>query len=161
MDGRWMRGAVTRAIAPSSILVLVLAAAACSSSSPPAGGQTGSTSASPVAASTTAETPSATDTVSSGLSGTWEGTYDGTHQGTFTLDWQQSGSKLTGTIDLSSVGKLPIDGNVNGDTISFGTVGSTAIQYSGSVSGDSMSGSYKVAGGGGSGSGSWSARRTS
>ena len=37
-----------------------------------------------------------------------------------------------------------INGTVNGGTISFGTVGSQAITYSGSVSGDSMSGTYKV-----------------
>jgi hypothetical protein len=47
---------------------------------------------------------------------------------------------------------------VNGDAISFGTVGSgTAITYSGTVSGNSMSGTYKVNGQGG---GPWSATKS-
>jgi hypothetical protein len=48
---------------------------------------------------------------------------------------------------------------VQGDTIRFGTVGSQAITYSGSVSGSSMSGTYQV--GSGAGSGSWSAAKAS
>ena len=36
------------------------------------------------------------------LSGTWSGQYSGGYNGTFTLNWTQSGSKLTGTIKLSS-----------------------------------------------------------
>jgi hypothetical protein len=47
---------------------------------------------------------------------------------------------------------------VQGGAIQFGTVGSAAITYSGSVSGNSMSGTYQVANGG---SGSWSASKTS
>jgi hypothetical protein len=46
-------------------------------------------------------------------------------------------------------------------TISFGTVGSQAITYSGSVSGDSMSGTYKVQTPNGSVGGSWSATKGS
>ena len=95
------------------------------------------TSTAPAATSAAAETGD--------LSGTWSGQYDGTFQGTFVLDWQQSGSNLSGTIELSSgSGTDDINGTVNGGTISFGTVGSQAITYSGSVSGDSMSGTYKV-----------------
>ncbi len=138
------------------MITLALAAAACGGTSS-ATGTTGSGGASPVATVTATGASGSGDTMSHALSGTWAGTYRGSYQGTFTLEWRQSGSKLTGTIDLSSVGKLPIDGTVNGDTISFGTVGSTAIRYSGSVSGNSMAGSYTVAGGG---SGSWSAHRS-
>jgi hypothetical protein len=47
---------------------------------------------------------------------------------------------------------------VNGNAITFGTVGSTVITYTGTVSGDSMSGTYQV---GGSQHGTWSAHRTS
>jgi len=46
---------------------------------------------------------------------------------------------------------------VNG-TIRFGTVGSLAITYSGSVSGNSMSGTYQV---GGSNGCPWSASKVS
>ena len=42
----------------------------------------------------------------------------------------------------------------NGASIQFGTVGSTAITYAGTVSGSSMSGNYQV---GGSAGGPWSA----
>jgi len=92
------------------------------------------------------------------LSGTWSGKYSGAYHGTFTLHWKQSGSKLSGTIKLSTQSaKLPVNGSVRGSTIRFGTVGSAVITYSGSVSGKSMSGSYHTPGGGGS----WNAHKTS
>ena len=135
---------------------LVLALGACSSSSSDSG-STSSTSAPPTSTAPAA-TSAAADTGE--LSGMWSGQYDGTFQGTFVLDWQQSGSKLSGTIELSDgSGSLDINGTVNGGTISFGTVGSQAITYSGSVSGDSMSGTYEVQSGGGSAGGSWSATK--
>ena len=91
------------------------------------------------------------------LTGTWSGTYGGAYHGTFTLHWTQSKSRLTGTIKLSSVGRTNITGSVRGSTIRFGTVGNAnAITYSGSVSGKSMSGTYKTGGAGGS----WSAHKT-
>jgi hypothetical protein len=94
------------------------------------------------------------------LSGTWNGQYSGAYTGTFKLTWQQNSSTLSGTIELSTAGTLPIHGTVQGSSIHFGTVGSTAIMYSGSVSGNSMSGSYQVqAGGNGTQNGTWSASR--
>ena len=36
------------------------------------------------------------------LSGTWSGTYSGAYHGSFTLNWKQSGSSLSGTIELSN-----------------------------------------------------------
>ena len=93
------------------------------------------------------------------LTGKWSGNYRGTFSGTFTLNWTQKGSKLTGVINLSTGGKVPLNGTVTGNRISFGTVGSTAVTYTGSVSGDTMSGSYHV-GGGTAGSGTWSAHRS-
>jgi hypothetical protein len=93
------------------------------------------------------------------LSGSWKGRYSGAYTGTFVLRWAQSTSKLTGTIDLSTApGAVTINGTVAGGRIQFGTVGSQAITYTGTVSGSSMSGHYKVAGGAG-GSGTWSATR--
>jgi hypothetical protein len=95
---------------------------------------------------------------SSPLSGTWSGSYSGAYHGTFTLHWTQSGPQLSGTIKLSTQSsKVSLKGTVRGSTIRFGTVGSAAITYSGSVSGKSMSGSYHAPGGGGS----WSAHKTS
>ena len=82
----------------------------------------------------------------SSLTGTWSGKYSGTFRGTFSLQWTQSGSRLNGTIKLSSTrgGKVPLNGSVRANAIRFGTVGSAAITYIGSVSGKSMSGSYKT-----------------
>ncbi|HVP75675.1 MAG TPA: hypothetical protein VMS63_06605 [Gaiellaceae bacterium] len=96
-------------------------------------------------------------TLSGPLSGTWSGHYSGGYNGMFTLVWTQSGSKLTGTIKLSSPsGTYSINGSVHGGAIQFGavTVGAT---YKGSVSGTSMSGTYQASPRGGF----WSAKKTS
>jgi hypothetical protein len=116
---------------------------------------TGGASSSPTAAATTSPSALVNGTA---LSGKWSGQYSGTYSGTFTLNWQQTGSDLSGSITLSSpAGTLPINGTVNGSAIQFGTVGGPGITYTGSVSGNSMSGSYQTPAGGGS----WSANKTS
>ena len=94
------------------------------------------------------------------LSGSWNGRYGGSFSGTFKLTWTQSGSKLTGSITLSAPpSTLDINGTINGNKISFGTVGSAAISYTGSEQqGTVMEGSYTV---GGSGGGSWGASKAS
>lgn len=91
------------------------------------------------------------------LAGTWSGHYSGAFSGTFTLHWKQSGSRLSGSIALSNPrGKYGIGGSVHGSAITFGAVGAGAT-YTGSVSGKSMSGSYKTP----KGPGTWSAHKTS
>lgn len=113
------------------------------------------------AASSAAPASSAAAADSGALSGTWSGQYGGSYQGTFTLNWQQSGSSLSGQITLSAPAQtLPINGTVNGGSIQFGTVGSTAITYSGSVSGSSMSGTYKVGTDSDAQGGNWSASKS-
>ena len=85
------------------------------------------------------------------LSGRWSGQYSGRFNGTFRLSWKQSRAKLTGTIKLSNPrSTLSIRGVVSHNTIEFGDVG--GVLYSGSVVGDSMSGTYRIprVGGGGS-----------
>jgi hypothetical protein len=97
------------------------------------------------------------------LSGKWAGTYSGSFSGTFKLAWTQSRHSLGGTIMISGFNNVPtsIHGNVQGATIRFGTVGSEAITYSGSVSGQSMSGTWKMQAAGRSmGGGSWSASKS-
>jgi hypothetical protein len=110
-----------------------------------------------------ARTATAPPTTPGGLSGTWSGQYGGAFQGTFTLTWQQSGANLSGSITLSApAATLNITGTVEGSAIRFGTVGSTGITYSGSVSGNSMSGTYQTqAANGSTVSGPWSATKAS
>ena len=91
------------------------------------------------------------------LAGTWSGAYSGTFSGTFTIHWRQTRSTLRGSIALSRPkGTYTITGSVSGSKIRFGAVGAGAT-YTGSVSGSSMSGSYKTAQGGGT----WSAKKGS
>jgi hypothetical protein len=91
------------------------------------------------------------------LAGTWSGKYSGAYSGTFRLHCTQSGSKLRGSIALSHPkGTYPISGSVHGSAITFGAVGAGAT-YTGSASGQSMSGSYKTA----KGVGKWSAHKSS
>jgi hypothetical protein len=134
-------------------LVAMMAVGCSSSSSTPS-----STSTPPVSTAPNSEQPSNTGVATGGLSGTWSGQYSGASQGTFTLTWQQSGSKLNGTITLSDGGvTLPINGTIDGSDIRFGTVGSLGVTYSGTVSGNSMSGTYQSQ----TGNGPWSAAKTS
>jgi len=147
-----------RPLAAALLTVLALIAIGCSKSSTTEQTGTPAVSSPPAAVSPTEASPASSPPATAGeLSGTWSGTYSGTFNGTFTLKWSQTGPALKGTIDLSTAGTVPINGAVTGNTIAFGTVGSTAITYTGTVSGDSMSGTYHVAGGG---SGDWSATRT-
>lgn len=146
--------------------------AACSSSkgtatnstAPPAATTTAATSAPPVgsAASTPLSAPPSSPSAAGALdlSGTWNGKYSGAFSGTFVLKWTQASGKLTGTINLSTApGALPINGTVVGGHIQFGTVGSTAITYTGAVSNGAMSGNYKVAGNAAA-TGSWTATKS-
>lgn len=90
------------------------------------------------------------------LAGTWVGSYSGAFSGTFRFTWAQTGTTLTGSIHLSNpVGKYGITGKVGRKGgISFGVVGAGAT-YTGTVSGNSMSGSYKSP----QGNGTWSAHK--
>jgi hypothetical protein len=66
---------------------------------------------------------------------------------------------LKGTIKLTpSPQTEDLTGVLVGSKIIFGTVGSLAITYTGTVSGPSMSGTYKIAGG--HGSGHWGASKS-
>ena len=82
----------------------------------------------------------------SSVSGTWKGSYSGSFSGTFKLTWKQTKSNLSGTIMISAFSNVPtsIHGTLQGTSIHFGTVGSQSITYSGSVSGSSMSGTWKL-----------------
>ena len=141
------------------LATLALVAIGCSSSNNTEPTATSAATSPPAVATPSVSSPASSPTAAAGeLSGTWSGKYSGAYNGTFTLTWTQKGPALKGTINLSTAGTLNINGAVTGNTIAFGTVGSTAITYTGTVSGDSMSGTYQVAGSGG---GPWSATKTS
>lgn len=144
-------------------VVATLTVVSCSSSG--SGNESTSSAAAGPSTSSSAPPPSTEGATSTGppaagsLTGNWTGSYHGAFDGTFTLHWTQTGPALVGTINLSTAGTVPLRGTVTDGQINFGTVGSTVITYTGSVSGDSMSGDYQVAGGTG-GTGSWSAHRS-
>ena len=93
------------------------------------------------------------------LGGTWSGNYHGgKFSGSFTLNWTQSGGKLTGSLKLSNPsGTYNCTGTINGSSIKFGAV-SVGATYTGSVSGNgkSMSGNWTSP----DDSGSWSASKS-
>jgi hypothetical protein len=150
------------ALAMTATAALAMTLAACSSSSS-TGTQVTATQSAKATAAAPATTAPAQAAANSGLPGKWRGQYSGAYQGHFVLRWHQSGSRLNGTITLSTParGTVPIHGTVQGSTIKFGTVGSEAITYSGSVSGSSMSGTWQIKGpNGAAGGGPWSASRS-
>lgn len=156
--GRLRRLALS--MTPAAALAMTLAAcsgsAGPSTSQPPA--QQGSSQPAAAPSSSSAAPAAAAD---SGLSGRWSGQYGGAYHGTFKLHWHQSGARLSGAITISNPGQtMSIHGKEVGGSIQFGTVGSLAITYSGSVSGNSMSGNYQVNGGGNSSGGPWSASKS-
>jgi hypothetical protein len=147
------------ALGMTAAAALAAALAACSSPGGSGGQATDSQpAAAPSSVATSAPAPSAA-TDASALDGKWSGQYSGSYNGTFVLRWRQHGSRLSGSIRISDPpATLTIHGRVNGGAIQFGTVGSYGITYTGSVSGSSMSGNYRVANGAGSG-GPWSAHK--
>jgi hypothetical protein len=122
--------------------------------------------ASPTTASSTAE-PAATGTIT----GTWKGTWSSTKYvgltGTFTLNFQQSGSTLSGTIEIAGtpcISSASITGTLSGTDITFGFVnGAEAVSYTGTWTGPDMAGTWVVGQGSGAGctadSGTWKATR--
>jgi len=156
---RRARGLVIVGLSAAFAVTLAACSGGSSSSSTP--GSDTTTPAQTSAPATEAATPATSATTASSLAGSWSGQYSGSYSGTFTLTWTQSGSNLHGTIHISNpAGSLPINGTVNGTAIRFGTVGSMAITYSGTVSGSSMSGSYQVHAQGGASGGPWNAAKS-
>jgi hypothetical protein len=144
-------------ITMTGVVAVTLAACSSSSSTPPPTGTAPPISAPPATTAPASSAPAA----ATGVAGRWTGQYSGAYQGTFKLNWRQSGSNLTGTIKLSNPSStLPIHGTVNGGAIQFGTVGSVGITYTGTVSGNSMSGNYQVHTANGPVGGPWSATKS-
>jgi hypothetical protein len=158
-------------LATGALTLLAVVAVGCSTktvtgtgtptppASAPAATTPAATSPAPVATTPAATTPATPTPSAGGLSGTWTGSYSGAYSGSFSLTWQQAGTKLSGTIMISNpASTLPITGTLNGSSISFGAVG--GVTYSGTVSGNSMSGNFQVPPSTTS-NGTWTATRSS
>jgi hypothetical protein len=151
-----------RVLLAAAVATIGATVVACSSSKK-------STSVNATVAATTATGATATSApaataaaATTGLSGTWNGNYSGNYSGTFVLTWTQTGSQLSGQIQISKPqSTLPINGELVGGSIKFGTVGSLAIKYTGSVHGSSMSGNWSIVTPQGKslGGGSWAANK--
>jgi hypothetical protein len=166
------RSLTTQAALAAAVAITLTACAGTSGTGSQTTTGTPQTAATPVASAAAASSPapasastpasSSPPAAATGLSGTWSGQYSGASQGSFTLNWTQSGSALSGTINLEAEGtSMPINGTVVGDSIQFGTVGSTGITYKGTVSGNSMSGTYQLISNGTTFSGPWRAAKSS
>ena len=113
----------------------------------------GSGSGSPTPASPTAQSPSPPASKGGGgVVGTWKGTWRSTSppgaSGAFKMRLTVSSGKLSGTISVTNtpcISKGTVNGAVQGGRIKFGAVKGSreAIAFTGAVSGDNMSGTYK------------------
>lgn len=115
------------------------------------------------AAATVAASPT---TAASVLDGTWTGTWKASasaDNGTVRIQWKQTGAQLAGTIVVTNtpcVTNGTITGQVNGNAITFGAVQSaTTIAYTGTLSGSTITGTYKADASCGNATGSWSATK--
>ena len=91
------------------------------------------------------------------VGGDWEMTMDSPHgKLTGPLKLQQDGTKITGTYETETTGKITIKGKVDGEKIVFTMEvpgGQMAINFEGGMDGDKLSGSTKPL------NGEWSAVR--
>jgi hypothetical protein len=153
MDGTAVRK-VTSGIAAAVVLLGGLSACTAINPNPGASATpsaTPSVTASPTPTPTTAATATATPSATGlgALSGAWMGTWTNETPaavGTFTLTWAQQGTLLVGAIGVTGSNCISagnVTGNLDGNKISFGAVeGTKTITYVGTVSGNTMTGTY-------------------
>ncbi|MVO85611.1 hypothetical protein GPA10_12815 [Streptomyces sp. p1417] len=98
------------------------------------------------------------------LDGRWAGNWSViVVNGTFDASLKEDGGRITGDLTVSGIEGCDLNGaltgTLNGDRITFGSAGgTTAITFSGTVSGDSMKGEFSTACQGGA-KGGWAAKR--
>ncbi len=133
------------------LLVFVALAPACSGGG--TGGSTSSPAGSPTGGGPSPVTTSPGSTPSAGsVTGAWKGTWESTKyppaNGTFDVVFAQTGQALSGTVRVNESTCIPVGtltGVLAGSAINFGAVeGAHTVTYTGSVQGDSMSGTYKA-----------------
>jgi hypothetical protein len=123
-------------------------------------------SAATSAPATLTPVPTTSAAAASGLDGMWNGTWRASStadNGTVRIQWKQTGSQLAGTIAVSNtpcVTNGTITGVVNGNAITFGAVQSaTTISYTGTLVGNTITGTYKADASCGNATGTWTATK--
>jgi hypothetical protein len=106
--------------------------------------QSTQTTPSPTAAATS-------QTTEGQISGTWNGTSASDNHpernSSFTVVFSQDGNTISGPITISGgcISEGTVNGTLSGQTIEFGVIESTGIDFTGTISGNSMSGTFKTA----------------
>jgi hypothetical protein len=132
------------------------------------GGATGPTETAPTGPTESTGPTAATGPTSAAvLEGTWSGTWDTDIpqvKGTFSWTIEATPSGFTGTIDIqdtSCVSNGQVDIALDGDTITIGSIqAEQPITFTGTVSGDTMSGTYDASACPPPNTGSWGAVRS-
>jgi len=169
-----MDHAVTRSMRTSSarlgsaalaVVAIVLLSACETGSTDVSGGSTETAPTGPT--ETTGPTAATGPTGAAVLEGTWSGTWDTDIpqvKGTFSWTIEATPSGFTGTIDIqdtSCVSNGQVDIALDGDTITIGSIqAEQPITFTGTVSGDTMSGTYDASACPPPNTGSWEAVRS-
>jgi len=174
-DGRehavtWsMRTSSARLGSAALAVVAILLLSGCETGSTDvSGGWTGSTETAPTGPTeTTGPTAATGPTGAAGLEGTWSGTWDTDIpqvKGTFSWTIEVTPNGFKGTIDIqdtSCVSNGQVDIALEGDTITIGSIqAEQPITFTGTVSGDTMSGTYDASACPPPNTGSWEAVRS-
>ena len=134
------------------------------------GGGTGATDTAPTAPTESTGPPTAATgpTGAAILEGTWSGSWDTDIpqvHGTFSWTIEATANDFKGTIDIqdtSCVSNGQVDIALDGDTITIGSIqAEQPITFTGTVSGDTMSGTYDASACPPPNTGSWEAVRSS
>ena len=141
-----------RSLFAGAVVTLVLVAAACGGSGssgaplPTATGPVATTAPPVVTASPTPSESGAAGAIQGPWDGTWTSTSSPGANGTFHIEFTQSGIQLNGSITIRNTPCITtgtITGALAGNRITFGAVqGAQTIDYTGTITGTSMSGTY-------------------
>lgn len=168
---------LTRSTRTSRMHLVFIALACCSlvslsacevGSTDISGGATGPTETAPTGPTeSTGPTAATGPTGAAVLEGTWSGTWDTDVpqvNGTFSWTIEATPNGFTGTIDIqdtSCVSNGQVDIALDGDTITIGSIqAEQPITFTGTVSGDTMSGTYDASACPPPNTGSWEAVRS-
>ena len=161
-----MRTSRVRLGSAALAVVAILVLSACDSGSTDvSGGSTPTAPTGPI--ESTGPTSATGPTGAAALEGTWSGTWDTDIpqvNGTFSWTIEATANGFKGTIDIqdtSCVSNGQVDIALDGDTITIGSIqAEQPITFTGTVSGDTMSGTYDASACPPPNTGSWEAVRS-